>query len=228
MTINLTWKSAFCAAFAGLSAASICFAGISNAADLDPQPVPMEEFVSEWAGPYVGLHLGYTSLNSSNSIDGEFEQSWKQDPDGPMGGVLLGYNFDVSGFVLGVEADAGFGNIRETQDRPGIGTIRITDHGQHSFRLRAGVPTGPGLFYLTGGLALADIWARGPDARSKKFFWGGTVGAGFETMITDHVSARFEYLYADYGKDTFNLGDVAMRSAFDSHILRFGASWHFD
>ncbi|MGI9483794.1 MAG: outer membrane protein [Hyphomicrobiales bacterium] len=218
-------KTALSVGLAGIAAAGMCLAGAASAADLGP--APSEFVVSEWAGPYVGLHVGYASLNSSNSVEGEFAQSWKQGADGPMGGVLLGYNFDVSGFVLGVEADAGFGNISETLSRPGIGDIRITDHGQHSFRLRAGLPTGPGLLYLTGGLALADIWARGPGGRSKKFYWGGTVGAGFETMISDQVSARFEYLYADYGKDTYSLGGLGMRSAFDSHTLRLGASWHF-
>jgi outer membrane immunogenic protein len=171
--------------------------------------------------------LAMLPLNASNSTQDIFAQSWKQKADGPLGGVLVGYNFDMDGFVLGFEADAGFGEISKTSARPGIGDVKITNHGQHTFRLRAGLPAGPGLFYATGGMALADIWARGPDGREKQFLWGFTAGAGFETKVTEQISLRAEYLYGNYGKETFDLGTAAMKSDIETHNLRVGVSWYF-
>ncbi len=197
----------------------------ASAADLDPIEAPVE--MQSWAGPYVGLHAGYASMKTANSVQGIFAQSWKQNSGGPLAGLLVGYNFDMDGFVLGFEADAGFGAISDSEVRPGIGKVKFTNHGQHTFRLRAGVPVGQGLFYATGGLALADIWARAPGERDKQFLWGFTGGAGFETMVSEQVSLRTEYLYGNYGKDTFNLGLTSVRSDIETHNLRVGVSWYF-
>jgi outer membrane immunogenic protein len=215
----------FIAAAASGAIASFGAAAAVSAADLDPMEPPAE--LENWGGPYVGIHAGYASLNASNSTQDIFAQSWKQKADGPLGGVLVGYNFDMDGFVLGFEADAGFGGISKTSTRPGIGDVKITNHGQHTFRLRAGLPAGPGLFYATGGMALADIWARGPDGRDKQFLWGFTAGAGFETKVTEQISLRAEYLYGNYGKETFDLGTAAMKSDIETHNLRVGVSWYF-
>lgn len=197
---------------------------LTQAADM-PAPAPL---AAPWAGPYIGAHIGYAALNSKNSISGVGAQSWKQNADGPLGGVLLGYNFDMGGYMLGVEADAGFGGISKTTQRPGFGSYKITNHGQHTFRARAGVPFDMGLFYVTAGLGLTDIWITGNGIRNKKFSTGFTGGAGFETMVSDQISVRLEYLYGTYGKKTYSFGGTAVRTKFDTHNVRIGASWHFN
>ena len=201
----------------------IAYAAQATAAGLDAAPdMPVEP----WAGAYIGAHAGYASLAAANSVSDVFAQSWTQKADGVMGGVLVGYNFDMGDFLLGLEADAGFGFVKDTDTRPGLGPVTITDHGQHTFRGRAGMPLGPGLLYATGGLALTDVWAKSPAGRDKQFLLGFVVGAGFETFIHERLSLRAEYLYASFGEETYRIAATAMKSDLDSHSVRVGIAWH--
>ena len=191
------------------------------AADRDPPPAADGY---SWEGPYLGGHLGYGWLDVSNTSPG---QAWSQDDDGFLGGVLVGYNFQMDRYVFGVEADAAFGFIDDTEVRPVFGPVEFTHHGQHTFRVRGGRTYGPALFYATGGLALADFRASSPIGSDKDFFVGFTIGGGAEVMIADRWSLRAEYLYADYGKETLTLGGVPIRSDFETHNLRFGFAYSF-
>lgn len=198
-----------------------------RAADVgEPVPEPIVES-REWTGPYIGAHIGYDALDASNKVAVGPAQSWHQDAQGWLGGVLLGYNWEFENFVLGAEADAGFGVVEESEDRPGLGKVKITDHGEHTFRLRAGLATDIGLLYATGGFALSDIWIKSPDGRDKNFHTGFVVGAGFESKVTDSVSLRGEYLYSNYGDEKFHLGPNTLKTGLDSHRLRVGVSWYF-
>ena len=180
-----------------------------------------------WEGPYIGGHAGYALLNADNSVNAVAPQNWNQKADGFLGGVLVGYNFQMDRYVLGFEADAGFGPINDRETRPGIGGVKITHHGQHTFRLRGGITHGAALFYATGGLALADFRARSPLGNDKDFFLGFTIGGGVEAKIAENWSLRAEYLYGNYGTKTLNLGAVPVRPDFETHNFRVGFAWHF-
>jgi outer membrane immunogenic protein len=210
----------------GLLAAAAALPTALHAEDAAKPPEPTAA-TSEWTGAYVGAHIGYSTLGTSNSVEVGPAQSWDQDGDGWLGGVLLGYNMEFESFVLGVEADAAFGQVSESETRPGLGRIEITDHGQHTFRIRAGLPISIGLLYATGGFALSDTWVESPAGEDNNFHVGFVVGAGFEHKVTDSISLRAEYLYANYGDQDFDLGPNTLETAFDSHRLRAGVSWYF-
>lgn len=213
-------------ALTGLLAAAAGFSTTLHAEDAGKPPEPAAA-PSEWEGPYVGAHIGYSTLGTSNSVEVGPAQSWDQDGDGWLGGVLLGYNMEFEHFVLGAEADAAFGKVSESETRPGLGQVRITDHGQHTLRIRAGLPTAVGLVYATGGLALSDLWIRSPAGGDENFHFGFVVGAGFEHKVTESISLRAEYLYANYSDQDFDLGPNRLETEFDSHRLRAGVSWYF-
>ncbi|MGI9372736.1 MAG: outer membrane protein [Hyphomicrobiales bacterium] len=200
---------------------------ISIALGADLEPDLRNTYETNWEGAYIGLHAGYGALKSKSTVTSGPSQSWSQKAGGFLGGVMLGYNFDLNGYVLGIEADTGFGSIKDTENRPGIGDVKITHHGQHTLRLRGGANVGPGLLYVTGGLGLADIWARSSAGRDKEFFTGFVVGGGYEARISENLSARLEYLYGDYGKKTFNLGATSIRDKVQTHNIRLGVNWHF-
>jgi outer membrane immunogenic protein len=210
----------------GMLAAAACLSIALHAEDAGKPPEPAAA-TAGWEGPYVGAHIGYSTLGTSNSVEVGPAQSWDQDGDGWLGGILLGYNMEFEKFVLGFEADAAFGKVSESETRPGLGQIQITDHGQHTFRIRAGLPTSIGLLYATGGFALSDIWIRSPAGGDENFHTGFVVGAGFEHKVTDSISLRAEYLYANYGDQDFDLGPNTLETEFDSHRLRAGVSWYF-
>jgi opacity protein-like surface antigen len=112
--------------------------------------------MATWDGFYVGAHAGYGWFDASGSFGAPVSLEGK----GPMGGVLLGYNWDLGAYVVGLEADASFGDQSDQQPVFGFGALKLTNHGQHTFRARLGMETGStGLLYVTGGLALADYWA---------------------------------------------------------------------
>jgi len=185
-----------------------------DAADAEP---------STWTGFYIGAHAGYGWFDAkagNNTPD--------LGADGPMGGVFLGYNWDMGSHVLGLEADAAFGDQSDQVPVVGFGTVKLTNHGQHTFRARAGMKVADNdLLYITVGLALADYWAKaGTGQQDKNFLLGGVVGGGYEVRLTQNLLARSEYLYANYGDQTFDIG-AATSIDVDSHTFRFGIAWQF-
>lgn len=205
----------------------LCIGASSGAWAADAgEPAPVAE-TSGWQGAYVGGHIGYDGFRTSNSADTNPSQSWDQDDDGWLGGVLLGYTFELGDFAIGVEADAGFGKASDTERRAGLDEVRITDHGQHTFRVRAGLPTPLGLAYVTGGLALSDIWVRSSAGDDENFHLGYVVGGGLEHKITRRISVRAEYLFTRFGEEDYDLGGTTLESEFDSHRARVGVAWYF-
>ena len=74
-----------------------------------------------WAGPYLGVNLGYAWGSVHNN---------PTEPSGLVGGVQAGYNWQTGAFVWGVETDfqlsGGTGNFRGS--RPGIVVIGTADN----------------------------------------------------------------------------------------------------
>src|SRR5690606_28554175 len=95
-------------AVAGLGVAAFA-AAPALAADVvyeePPAPAPIIESapVASWAGPYLGVHLGYGFGGTANvaGVGGTNEI----DTDGVLGGVFGGWNFQNGQFVYGLEAD---------------------------------------------------------------------------------------------------------------------------
>lgn len=56
---------------------------------------------------------------------------------------------------------------------------------------------------------------------------GWTVGAGLEGMITPNVTARLEYLYADYGSQDYTFGGTTTDVDVTSNVVRAGISYKF-
>ena len=113
-------------------------------------------------------------------------------------------------------------------------------------RPRVGYASGPVLFYVTGGLAVANIRTsystteiaqfsgRASDTRA-----GGAVGAGIEAALIGNWTAKIEYLYLDFGNvsDTFIyqtvgfFGPGTARSDVSGHVVdhvaRAGVNYRF-
>jgi len=195
--------------------ASLAVPVAAQAADYGSQP--------SWDGFYIGVHAGYGFFDADNSGAG---QTWNEQADGPTGGVLVGYNMDLGDYVLGLEADTSFGDLSNDTVIGGIGNVLVAYHGQHTFRARAGMDMGSSLLYVTGGLAMSDIWLRAGGVRDKNFLWGGVVGAGYEAKITDNISLRAEYLYAVYAEQTYQL-TAPVSLEYETHSIRAGVAWHF-
>ena len=94
------------------------------------------------------------------------------------------------------------------------GILSVRHQWDASVRVRAGYLFTPTfLGYVTGGLALLDervtasytlngVFGNSFSASRTRTGW--TVGAGIETMLTEHWRAHVEYRYADYGSETYS------------------------
>jgi outer membrane immunogenic protein len=219
-----------------VAAVSVIGAGQAGAADLParpvykapaavPVPVPM------WTGFYAGLNIGYSWGRSSNdstindAATGALVavSSGKTKMDGVIGGGQIGYNWQFSNWVAGIEADIQASGQKGSSsalclgcgDGPSdIATTfeqKLTWFG--TVRGRLGVTITPTvLVYGTGGLAYGEIKSAGtitgptvtsPSATvafsEKETKTGWVVGGGVESMLGNNWTAKIEYLYMDLG-----------------------------
>lgn len=156
---------------------------------------------------------------------------------GFMGGGQVGYNYQVSNWVFGIEADANWNRIRPSvttlpQDPFLIQTLTGTATTQidwtASLRGRIGVTFDRLLVYATGGGAVAGGTAsssftltnpiagiffpipfQGTTTASENFTrFGWTVGGGIEYAIDRNWSLAGEYRYSDFGRRTVTLANT--------------------
>ena len=226
---------------AGLLAAT----SLASAADLPVRKsvelAPIAPAFS-WTGFYVGAQAGYMwgrdrtteYLTSTGAYTGF---AWRYNLESGFGGLHAGYNRQFGMLVAGVEIDAdrlidAKGGFR---DPGGIG--RASRAWNFSARGRLGVAFDRVLVYAAGGYAATRAKyhyfnpALGFGEGFARTFSGYTLGAGVEYALTDALTARLEYRYADYGKASY-----IARSAFlgltgtqipRDHSLRLAVSYKF-
>ncbi|MER2606254.1 MAG: outer membrane protein [Siculibacillus sp.] len=205
-------------------AALIAASGAVSAADMyrkAPPATPIAAPVSvyNWTGFYLGANLGAEMLSDKVDVAAG---SGSLKPNAVFGGIQGGYNFQTGPWVVGVEADLGYG--RPTKSGTFAGQAERVEKGvSGTVRARVGHAFDRLLVYGTGGLAVANVKVS-DDASSRTATKAGwTLGAGAEYAVTQNVSVKGEYLYADYGK--INVG--ASSHAISEHLLRVGANYKF-
>ena len=179
-----------------------------------------------WTGFYVGVHAGYgwgdSHVSPLNGGEGT-------DVDGWLAGGQVGFNLQHGNFVWGIEADGAWADI-ENDAGPGSppeGYVNV--RSLYTVRARGGIAANNTLYYLTGGWAGARVkyidFDVGPGSLTKSYS-GWTVGAGLEYAFAPGWSAKLEYLYADLGDETYNLG-TPDKVELDAHIVRVGLNYRF-
>lgn len=218
-----------------------------QAADLPVAPVVPTVIAATpiWTGFYVGAHLGagWSDFEDDTSFLG-FDLGSALDDDRNaffIGGLQAGYNWQTGPLVLGVEADVSFANMEEDVSigdrRFGVKATAETDL-MATARARVGYAFDRFMVYGTGGVAIthvetdvrANLGPFGLRSGDGQSYVGWVVGAGVEGQITPNLSARLEYLYADFGEDrhTFFGGLLASEVELDAHILRAGVNYKFN
>ena len=206
------------------SVALIAACGTASAADMyrkAPPATPIAAPVSvyNWSGFYAGANLGGEFLRDKVEVPGA---SRTLSPSTVFGGVQAGYNFQTGPWVLGVEADVGYGRAVKSATVGGE-AVRVEKTWSGTARARAGYAADRFLVYGTGGLAWANFKVQDAPASRNTTRAGWTVGLGGEYAVTQNVSLKGEYLYADYGKA--NVGNSS--HALTDHLVRVGANYKF-
>lgn len=214
-------------AVAGLGVAALAAAPVL-AADVvyeePPAPAPILDAapVATWAGPYLGLQLGYGFGGRTNADDGLATN--RIGTDGWLGGAFGGFNFQNGQFVYGIEGDLNYNNLDGSN--AGIASRTRLDG---SLRARAGMAvTDDVLIYGTAGGAAEQLRVSDAVGSVKKTMTGYTVGAGVDARLTDQVFARTEYRYTDYGSKTFDLPGLGLQDVDSSnHRVTVGVGIKF-
>jgi outer membrane immunogenic protein len=158
-----------------------------------------------------------------------------------MGGLLVGYNYDLGGTVVGAEADwsTTFNHIGQNRD-PAERTNMSFDN-IITLRARGGKAFDRTLVYATGGLAFVDVtFGGGVGPVGNSFYdtdsnWvtGWTIGGGIEHAYTDNLHGRLEYLFVGLPDEDFRLEDPNQSGGnvtqhFDAiHMVRASLTYNF-
>ena len=184
----------------------------ATAADFMPYGQPAPARGALWQGPYVGANLGYQWGSVSNT---------GADPNGVMGGIQAGYNWQYGQFVFGGETDL---QLSDADDR--FAGWKFSNPWFGTLRGRAGYAMNNILLYGTMGLAYGTLRAQtSTGINESRTSYGWTAGAGMEVALTGNWSARAEYLYVDLNDRAFALDGTNHGIA--SSMLRFGVNYRF-
>jgi outer membrane immunogenic protein len=238
-------------------AAQLTLLMAANAADVGvrPQPyTPPPAYVPppfSWTGFYLGGNIGgawanhdvtdtFLGVNFNNgNNDGVF-----------IGGGQLGFNWQVSNIVLGLEWDidgAANNNNTGTVFIPTVGTIQVTSNNRWITTLAArfGVTNGSWLFYgkAGGGWVGSDDFTVTNLTTGASFTGsnnntnsGWLVGAGIEWAFLPNWSAKVEYNYLGLDDRTFVVpagspflaGDTFTQSNRNIQMLKVGINYRFN
>lgn len=199
-------------------------AGGANAADLPVYTKAPKAIPYNWTGFYIGVEGG-AGWGNALQTDATGFTSGTYQPNGAFVGGTIGYNWQFSDWVFGLEGDAAWADIGATS--PGTDVNAVTHNpamfgcgglNQHcsaklesidTVRGRLGYAFGYVMPYVTGGLAVGslhgdegDVAANGAFGSGTTTVLGYTVGAGVEAMILPRWTVKLEGLYTDFGKHT--------------------------
>ncbi len=205
---------------AGVATAAVIASGAALAADIParryaPVAPVLAVPVFSWTGFYAGLNAGFAFGNDrSVFVPGVGNVGSGGNDAGFTGGGQLGYNWQIGQFVIGVEADLQYADLRSNGFNGAVqvpGFVPFVDRGVDWFgtaRGRAGYAFDRSLFYGTGGFAYGGgggngcaVFGPAVACTSDDMRTGWTVGGGFEYAFTNNVSARIEGLYVNLDRD---------------------------
>jgi outer membrane immunogenic protein len=188
--------------------------------------------------------------NSGTNFQDDSFQDGRTSQDGLFYGVGLGYDFNLGGAVLGIEAELSDSTAGKNEDLAGtVGGLPFTVDsevdaaGDIYVGARAGAIIAPQLLlYAKGGYTHFKIDFEGdgtlngvPFAYSQNVKLDGfRIGAGAEYALSRNFFTKFEYRYSNYNSGDLDIGsfntdldEVFNRIDVDRHQVIFGAGFRF-
>jgi outer membrane immunogenic protein len=214
-------------------------AGAASAADLAPYSytkAPALAYAAyNWGGLYVGGQIGGSWTNESwtntarTAPFGDLGpgQGFGQQGKGVFGGAQLGYNWQASNYVFGLEGSISGMDNHGTLANPVFGprddVFSWRSNWMATVTGRVGITANNNLFYTKGGYAGVDSHlavsavvppvGAGSDTRWHN---GWTVGAGWEYGVTQNWIVGLEYDYAAFQAKSYQLGSTFGVYSFDA------------
>jgi outer membrane immunogenic protein len=195
-----------------------------------------------WTGFYLGVDVGaaWATDKVSPTIDdpGTFPRSNKLSTSGPLGGATIGFNYQLSSFLFGIEGDIGALALANSLADPGssLGEVDSINNGWYGDATgRLGFVWGPALLYGKGGWAYfngqGSTTAVGFTSTQTGAFTGWTYGGGLEYRLGGPWSAKIEYLHFAFGTKNASLTEVGVvvpyANALSADTVKFGLNYQF-
>jgi outer membrane immunogenic protein len=202
----------------------------------EPPPPPPPPFT--WTGFYIGGNVGGAWTNGTLT-DNFTGSNFDTNHGGFIGGVQLGYNYQVRNLVVGIEWDFDWTSISETGSGvvvPSVGTLRASADTDWVTTLaaRVGVSFDRGLVFVKAGggwvqnSASITNLTTGSVVSTSNTNSGWLIGGGVEYALAGPWTARLEY-------DLLVLSDRTAGGFFgntftlerDLQMLKFGLNYKF-
>ena len=223
------------------SAALLCGTAVSSAADLIIEEVAMVETYdpADWSGLYAGLHIGLGAGQigdleeelvqaGAQAIIGIGEDEFGYDLSGLLAGAQVGGMFQTGMFVLGVQGDISWANLKG--DYTGV-PEGITDEATvkwlASLTGRAGVAYDSVLLYALAGVAFAGATSDYEGDVVDHSFAGYTVGIGAAVQLDESWSMFAEYAYSGFGDEDVYYPEHDESYVYDLDISTFRVGFNY-
>jgi outer membrane immunogenic protein len=232
----------------------------ASAADLSApfyKALPTAPPAFSWTGCYVGAEAGgalgqsqHIAATSPTPVDVGLPITIGFNLAGAVAGGTIGCNYQISNVVFGIEDDLSWTNLSgSSPDIPPFGAGSISSTNERwidTLRGRVGFAWDRFLIYGTGGAAFAGAGAGNctaaeicaSDSQTKT---GWAAGGGGEwaiwTIPAGNLTAKVEYLHADFGTGLFISPPVALPGGgsivsrnvrLTDDIVRAGLNWKFN
>jgi len=161
---------------------------------------------TNWTGFYLGIDGGFGwGTHDRQVLPAGFANSY--DSDGGLIGGHIGYNWQFNQFLIGVEGDAHWADIRGNDAGAGGTTDETQVRFLASIRGRVGLVWNNFLIFGTGGWSFANINHHnigGVPVDNSADLDGPTAGGGFQWAINPNWSVGAEYRHYWLGDYTFD------------------------
>lgn len=246
-----------------LAAGMLAFASSSGfTADLPAKARPMAPIAApiyNWSGFYIGGNAGggwgrADYLNTANTTlfgDVAGPPPFSHNTSGFIGGGQIGFNWQVTNWVFGLEAMYDYSDIRGSVNplRGGAPPLGMDDVFETRIRslflgtARLGYAWNNWLLYAKGGYAGGDVRVSVVDTvganqgagSDTKWRHGWTVGGGLEYGITPNWTVAAEYNYVRLQSGSYELGGTAAPAVYtfdvdtrDTHLATIRLNYKFD
>ena len=220
---------------ASVSFAAIVMAGAAPASAADmavkaapPPPLPV---IYNWSGFYIGANGGWGQ--SRNCVDFvlaavDFRDGCR-DRDGGLFGGQIGYRWQASQWVFGLEAQGDWADLSSSRISifdPTISSTVKTD-AIGLFTGQIGYAWNAALLYVKGGAAVTrnrfDIYDNITGiglASASATRWGGAIGVGFEYGFAPNwsIGAEYNHLWMGDANNSFTIVDPRVAGVLNSRV----------
>jgi outer membrane immunogenic protein len=200
---------------------------------LPPAPLPV---IYNWSGFYIGANGGWGSSHNCWDFDNFVTPGGLlltgdgcRNRSGGLAGGQIGYRWQASQFVFGLEAQGDWADLSNTRVSLLDSTLstRTKTDGIGLFTGQLGWAWNAALLYVKGGAAVTsnrfsifDNLTGFELAAASATRWGGTVGVGFEYGFAPNWSFGVEYdhLFMGNANNSFTIVDPRIAGVLNNRI----------